>query len=175
MAFNAVLDVIQDVVIRQNVQLASLHLVNTQELERNGFPNPEYRSEKLKSKNKKSKLEKHEGIAFAKVTADDKGCITYNLVYNASLSVSDAVAHAYKLGSKEKNEDVALLLCGTIQKTFRESKTLPWPLTANDLVTSLDNLLPSDIMEFLTLIISGDTDMEKCDKTRRLVLSISQV
>ncbi|KAK5870594.1 hypothetical protein PBY51_003528 [Eleginops maclovinus] len=172
MAFNAVLDVIQDVVIRQKkiVQLASLHLAYTQELERNGFPNPEYRNEKLKSK-----LEKHEGITFAKVTAEDKGCITYNLVYNASLSVSDAVAHAYKLESKDKYEYVALLLRGTIQKTFRASKTLPWPPTADDLVTSLDNLLPSDLMKFLTLTISGDADMEKCDKTRRLVLSISQV
>ncbi|KAK5856857.1 hypothetical protein PBY51_008423 [Eleginops maclovinus] len=160
MAFNAVLDVIEDVVIRQkkSVQLASLRPAYTQELERNGFPNPENRSEKLKSK-----LEKHQGIAFAKFTADDKGCITYNLVYNGSLSVSDAVAHAYKLGSKDKYEDMALLLRGTIQNTFRASKTLSWPPTADDLVTSLDNLLPSDLMKFLTLIISGDAGMEKCD------------
>lgn len=152
------------------MQLASLRLVYTQELERNGFPNPDYRGEKLKSK-----LEKHEGIAFAKVKQDDKGCITYNLVYNAILSVADAVAHAYKLGSKDKYQDVALLLRGTIQKTFRESKTLPWPPTADDLVTSVDNLLPSDLMKFLNLIISGDADIEKCEKTRRLVLSITQV
>lgn len=172
MAFNAVLDVIQDEVIGQKkiVQLSSLRLVYTQELERNGFPNPEYRGEKLKSK-----LEKHEEIAFAKVTHDDKGCITYNLVYNASLSVSDAVAHAYQLGSKDKYQDVALLLRRTILKTFRESKTLPWPPTADDLLTSLDNLLPSDLMNFLTLIISGDADIEKCEKTKRLVLSITQV
>lgn len=173
MAFTAVLDVIQDLVIQQKkvVQLASLRLVYTQELERNGSPNPEYRSEKLKTK-----LEKHEGIAFAKVAADDKGCITFNLVYNANLSVSEAVACAYKLGSKDKYEDVALLLHDTIKKTFRESKSLPWPPTADDLeVTSLDDLLPSDLMKFLTLIISGDADIKKCEKTRRLVLSISQV
>ena len=172
MAFKAVLDVIQDQVIRQNkiVQLASLRLVYTQELERNGFPNPKYRSEKLKSK-----LEKHEGIAVANVTADEKGCITYNLIHSASLSISDAVTHAYKMGCKDKYEDVALLLRGTIQKTFREANSLPWPPTADDLVMSLDDLLPSDLMRFLTLIISGDADLEKSEKTRYLVLSISQV
>ena len=42
------------------------------------------------------------GLPLLRFTQDDKGCITYNLVYNASLSVSDAVAHAYKLGSKDK-------------------------------------------------------------------------
>ena len=49
-AFTAVLDFIQDRVIGQNeiVQLASLRHLYIQELERNGLPNPEYRSEKLK-------------------------------------------------------------------------------------------------------------------------------
>ena len=72
-------------------------------------------------------------------------------------------------------EDVALLLHGTIQKTFGEANSLPWPPTADDLVMSLDDLLPSDLMRFLTLIISGDADLEKSEKTRYLVLSISQV
>ncbi|CAL8293470.1 unnamed protein product [Arctogadus glacialis] len=39
---------------------------------------------------------------------------------------------------------------------------------------SLDDLLPSDLMRFLTLIISGDADLEKSEKTRCLVPSISQ-
>ena len=49
-AFNAVLDLIPDRVIGQKevVQLASLRLLYIQELERNGFPNPEYSSGKLK-------------------------------------------------------------------------------------------------------------------------------
>lgn len=84
------------------------------------------------------------------------------------------MTHAYKLGSQDKYEDAALLLHGTIQKTFSETKSLSWP-TANDLDLSLDNLLPTDLLKFLTLTISGDADMEKCDKKRHLVLSISQV
>ncbi|CAM4621862.1 unnamed protein product [Leuciscus chuanchicus] len=76
--------------------------------------------------------------------------------------------------STDKYEDVALLLRGTIKKTYRESNSLPWPPTADDLVMSLDELLPSNLMRFLTLMISGDADLEKSEKTRRLVLSISQ-
>ena len=79
------------------------------------------------------------------------------------------------MGCKDKYEDVALLLRGTIQKTFREANSLPWPPTADDLVMSLDDLLPSDLMRFLTLIISGNSDLENSEKTRCLVLSISQV
>ena len=148
--------------------LASLRLVYTQE--KNGFPNPEYRSEKLKRK-----LEEHEGIGISMVTADLKGCIPHILIFSASLSIPDAVRNAYKMRSTDKYEDVALLLRDTIQKTYRELNPLPWPPTADDLVMSLDDLLPSDLMRFLTLIISGNADLEKCEKTRRLVLSISQV
>ena len=62
-----------------------------------GFPNLDYMSENLKTK-----LEKHEGIGFTKVAGDDKCYVTFNLVYNASLYVSEAVASAWKLGSKDK-------------------------------------------------------------------------
>jgi len=152
------------------VRLASLRLVYTQELERNGFPNPEYRSEKLKKK-----LEKHEGIGISMVTADLKGCINHCLIFSASLSILDAVRNVYEMGSTDKYDEVALLLRGTIKKKYRESNSLPWPPTADDLVMSLDDLLPSNLMRFLTLMISGDADLEKSEKTRRLVLSISQV
>uniref|UniRef100_UPI00358E3B67 uncharacterized protein n=1 Tax=Myxine glutinosa TaxID=7769 RepID=UPI00358E3B67 len=132
-AFTAVLDFIEDQVIRQNkvVQLAMLHLLYIQELERNGFPNPEYRSNKLKARLENHYI--HEVIAFAKVNPGDRGCITYNLVYSASISVADAVTCAYNLGTKDKYEDVALLLRAMIQQAFNESKSLPWPPTADDL------------------------------------------
>jgi len=79
------------------------------------------------------------------------------------------------MGSTDKYDEVALLLRGTIKKKYRESNSLPWPPIADDLVMSLDDLLPSNLMRFLTLMISGDADLEKSEKTRRLVLSISQV
>ena len=57
--------------------LASLRVLYIYELEKSGFANSEYRSEKLKAR-----LENHDIsklIAFAKVNPGDKGCITYNL------------------------------------------------------------------------------------------------
>ena len=175
-AFTAVLDFIQDSVIGQKnvVLLSSLRLIYIKELERNGFPNAEYRGEKLKAR-----IENHairEQIAFAKVNPGDKGCITYNLVYSASISVAEAVSFAYQLGSKDKYQDVAQLLRSSIQRAFKEAKPLPWPPSADDLeVKSSDEVLPSDLLKFLNYVISGDSDVERCEKTGRIVLSIGQV
>lgn len=81
---SAVLDYIQDCIIGQKkvVLLTSLRLLYIQELEKNGFANPEYRSEKLKARLENHDI--HKLIAFAKVNPGDKGCITYNLVYSTS-------------------------------------------------------------------------------------------
>lgn len=175
-AFTAVLDFLQDCVIGQKkvVLLSSLRLLYIQELEKNGFANPEYRGEKLKARLENHEI--HERIAFVNVNPGDKGCITYNLVYSATMSVAEAVAFAYKLGSKDKYEDVALLLRSSIQQAFKDSEPLPWPPSADDLeVKSSDELLPSDLLKFLNYVISGDADVERCEKTRRIVLSIGQV
>lgn len=170
-AFTAVLDYIQDCIIGQKkvVLLTSLRLLYIQELQKNGFANPEYRSEKLKARLENHDI--HKLIAFAKVNPGDKGCITYNLVYSTSISVADAVAYASKLGSKDKYEDVALLLRSLIQRAFKESEPLPWPPSADDLeVKSSDEPLPSDLVKFLNYVISGDADVERCEKTGRIVL-----
>ena len=140
----------------------------------NGFPNPEYRSEKLKTRLENDDI--NEFIAFAKINPGDKGCITYNLVYSTSISVAEAVVYAYKIGSKDKYEDVALLLRGIIQQAFKDSKSLPWPPTADDLdVKSSEELLPPDLVKFLNFVIAGDGDVDHSEKTKRIVLSIGQV
>ena len=54
-------------------------------------------------------------IRYGHFNPSDKGFITYNLVYSANISIADAVAYAYKLGSKDKYEDVNLLLRSVIQ------------------------------------------------------------
>ena len=120
-AFAVVLDFIQDSVIGQKkvVLLASLRLSYIKELERNAFPNAEFRSEKLKARIENQDIIKQ--IAFAKVNPGDKGCITYNLVYSASISIADAVSYAYQLGPKDKYQDVALLLRSSIQQAFKEA------------------------------------------------------
>ena len=175
-AFTVVVSFVQNVVIVQKevVQLASLRHLYIEELERNGFPNPEYRSEKLKTRLENDDI--NEFIAFAKINPGDKGCITYNLVYSTSISVAEAVVYAYKIGSKDKYEDVALLLRGIIQQAFKDSKSLPWPPTADDLdVKSSEELLPPDLVKFLNFVIAGDGDVDHSEKTKRIVLSIGQV
>ena len=174
-AFAVVLDYIQDHVIglHEVIQLATLRLLYIQELEKNGFPNPQYRAEKLKTKLDNHMI--HEFIAFAKVNPGDRGFITYTLVYSAGISAEDAVAHAYKLGSKDKFEEVAMLLRGIIQRAFKASPELPWPPTADDLDIKSADHLPAELLDFLNYVISGEADLEKCQTTRRIVLSIGQV
>ena len=107
------------------------------------------------------------GLPLPKLIQVTKAVSPINLVYSASISVADAVSYAYQLGSKDKYEDMALLLRSIIQQEFNEPKLLPWPPTADDLeVKSSDELLPPDLVKFLNFVISGDADMEKCEKTR---------
>ena len=54
-------------------------------------------------------------------------------------------------------------------------KSLPWPPTADDLEIKSEDLLPPDLMKFLTIVMSGEANVgEKCEKTRHIVLSIGQ-
>ena len=133
------MDFIHEVVIGQKevVQLGTLCHLYVQELECCAFPNPDFRSDKLKTRLQRHKI--NECIAFTKVFPGDRGCITYNLVYSTSISVVEAVTYAYRLVSRDKFEDVALLLRSAVQGTFSESTPLPWPLTDDELDTTCDS------------------------------------
>ena len=174
-ALDVVIDYIQESVIAQEEVVELRALLYVKELDKNGFPSPDYRSENLKAK-----LEKHEIgdlIEFTKVNQFDyKNCIILTLVYSAGINRADAVAHAYKLGTIDRYQDVALLLRQAIYNIFKESEPLPWPPTAEDLnVNSLDEVLPSELETFLNYVVSGDAKMDKGDKMKRIVLSIGQV
>jgi len=175
-SFNVVLDFIRERVIGQKevVQLGTLRHLYVQELERCGFPNPDFRSDKLKTRLQRHEI--NECIAFTKVFPGDRGCITYNLVYSTSISVAEAVTYAYRLGSKDKFEDVALHLRSVVQGMFNESTPLPWPPTADELdARASEEYLPTDLVKFLSTLILGEADVEKSEKSRRLVLSVAQV
>ncbi|EDO31951.1 predicted protein [Nematostella vectensis] len=174
MAFTVVVDYIQEHVIREKevVELSALRSIYVSDLEKAGFPNPQYRGEKLKAR-----LEHHvvgESINFTKVNLGDRGCICYNLVYSADKSVADAIAHGYKLGSVDKYKDVALYLRTLIRQAFMQSHPLPWPPTADDLDINVANeVLPSELTNFLNFVLSGSSEPE-CEKTTRIVSSICQ-
>ena len=66
-----------------------------------------------------------------------------------------------------KYDNVAKFLPGIILHSFKESESLPWPPTVNDLdVSSANDLLPPDLVKFPNLIIAGDADRETCPSIR---------
>ena len=64
---------------QQIVQLVTLRNIYIAELDKYGIPNPDCRSESIKSIIEKHEINKH--IGFAHVNSGDKGCISYNLVF----------------------------------------------------------------------------------------------
>ena len=91
------------------------------------------------------------------------------LVYSADINRADGVAHAYKLGTIDRYQDVAFILRQAIYNAFKESEPLPWPPTAEDLnVNALDEVLPSELETFLNYVVSGDAKMDKGDKMKRI-------
>ena len=51
--------------------------------------------------------------------------MSFYLVFNASITVADAVSQVYKLASTYKTKDVALLLRGLIRRAFKETNADP--------------------------------------------------
>ena len=104
------------------------------------------------------------------------GFIKYNLIYNSSISISDAVVQAFEMGSKDRIMETARLIRGLIQKAFSDATPLAWPPTADDLdTTSMEKQLPPDLLKFLSFVVSGSADVDKCATTKHVILSIGQV
>ena len=174
-AFDVILGFIYKHIVEQKevVLLTSLHKTYVQELEIQGVKT-DYRSEKLKSRLENHKVGQH--LAFAKVDPGMIGFIKYNLIYNSSISVSEAVVRAFELGSNDCIMETARLIRGLIQKAFSVATPLAWPPTADDLdTTSMEKQLPPDLLKFLSFVVSGSADVDKCEKTKRVILSIGQV
>ena len=175
-AYSAVKEYIRAHIIESNevLQLSSLRHVYMSELEEHGAPSPDYRGENL-MKRLQGDDELGNAIVFSKVSLRKKGCLSFYLVYSTSITLANAVAHAYKLGTADQLKDVALILRGIIMKAFKESPALPWPPTADDLDVKPSDQLPEELVKFLNLVLGGTSEVEKkCEKTQRLVFSIAQ-
>ena len=126
-AFNIVLDFIQHRVAEQNevVELSSFWLLHIQELESTDSQTQitEVRSWRIDSRIMRYTASLH-SLRSIQITKDLFPLILYTPVSLSQIPVTDA----YKLGSKDKYEDVALLLHGLIQQASCESRPLPWPL-----------------------------------------------
>ncbi|KAI4830179.1 hypothetical protein KUCAC02_001829 [Chaenocephalus aceratus] len=168
--------VVKDYILRnvvehkEVVQLRSMCNLYRKTLEGEGFPNPEYRSENLARRLQGDKDISRE-LTFSKVP--HHGCLELNLI--SSITVDEAVKCAYKLGTSDQLQEAALTLNSHIKKAFKESKELPWPPTAQELdAVKMDELLPEHLVHFLSSVVTGTLDEEKCEKTQRLVYSITQ-
>ena len=66
-------------------------------------------------------------LYFANVNPGNKSFATYNLIYSKTITINVAVGIAFRLGYKNKHEDVALYLHSVIRRALNESKVQPWP------------------------------------------------
>ena len=164
------MDHVKTHVVNQNgvVRLSSIYI---EELKRNGYDNSNYRSEKLLKRLQNDPI--LDVISFMKID-HEAGTISFWLVYSSDITVCEALARAYTLGSGDKYQDVALLLRNIIMRAFKDSKELDWPPTADDMQLSYDDLLPQELIRFLNLVMAGKEAGESSDKTKRLVFSIGQ-
>lgn len=132
-AFKAVVNHMQKYVVQEKemLLLCSLRQLYIETLESTPFPNQNFRSEKLKRK-----LEQHTisgKIKFTKAKANDKGCLSYNIIFGADISLEDAIAEAYKLGRQLDSSDrKALGFRENTLETFKGAQGLPWPPTPED-------------------------------------------
>jgi hypothetical protein len=161
------------IVLKHEVlRLSSLRLLYVEELKNHGYENSNYRSEKLLKRLQNDPIK--DKIQFTRVDNKKDGVISFWVVYSSGITISNAIAQAYTLGSTDKYRDIALLLRQKILKAFRESKDLPWPPTTDDMELCSENLLPPELIRFLTMVMTGEEDVEISEKFERLVFSIGQ-
>ena len=166
-AFLKVCEVVsKEVMSNQTViKLTDLVQLYLKELEGTDFPNPNYRSEKLKDK-----LESRYGqqIAFCKLATT--GRFVSLLVYNAKMKVETAIQSAFQLGSKNVLTKAASVLRETI--ISENSNDLRWPPTA-DQIDDVNDVISSSLSYFLKYIFSGKVK-DTSTQVNRLVSSIGQ-
>uniref|UniRef100_UPI00358F0AAA uncharacterized protein n=1 Tax=Myxine glutinosa TaxID=7769 RepID=UPI00358F0AAA len=116
-----------------------------------------------------------EHLSFSNVALKERGCFSFWLVYSASITLADAIACAFQLGTANQLKDAPLYLRQVIQKAFKESADLPWLPTADELDKQAGEELPEDLKWFLNLVLSGcDPEVEKCERKRQRFYSIGQ-
>ena len=173
-AVASVLELIQTRIILQNevLQLSSLRLTYIAESKKNGYENQNYRSEKLLKRLQNNPINDH--ISFTETHTEKGDAISFWLVCGSNITLSNALAQAYTLGTTDKCQDVALHLRSSILQAYSETAAQVWPPTVDDMEIGNVNLLPHEVVRFLGMVIAGTEDTESTEKTKRLVLSIGQ-
>ena len=174
-AYEAVKIFIQKEIIL-NKKVKSLTVLRDQyikELERQNNPNPNFRSEKLKTKIERDE-EISKSLSFSKV--EWKGCCSFWLVFSSEITAAQAATASYKAASEDKLKDTATFLRESILKAFRETKELEWPPTVESIAKLDKESIPEELERFLALVFSGkepNLDNQE-ERTKRFIYSIGQ-
>ena len=131
-AYEAVKTFIQEEIIL-NKKVKSLTILRDhyiKELEGQSYPNPNFRSEKLKQKIERDE-EISKSLSFSKV--EWRGCVSFWLIFSSEITAAQAAAASYMAASEDKLKDTATFLRDVILKAFRESKELEWPPTVESI------------------------------------------
>ena len=171
-AFETVLSHIESNVIESNniVKLADLRLLYVNELSKTDHLNLKYRSQKLKRR-----LENH--IISSKMQFSSihyrRGDNYLWFIHKKSLTVSQALEEGYSLDKEDITSRTAMALKNKIHDSFEKMQEGPWPPTAEVLETDLQKFLPTELIQFLSLLITGN-DNTTSEKYKQLVFSIRQ-
>ena len=170
-AFSAVCQQIDQEILKEKdiLKLSDLLEVYKTALQETQYPNPNYRGENLKAKLETSEFYK-EKLAFSPLF--NKGKFPTYLVYSSHIDVGSAIRCAYELGTKDLVIEVAGFLRKVILEAFQNSEALPWPPSAKYL-ENIDNVVPLEVQNFLTFVISGKS-ISEVPRVNRLVNSIGQ-
>ncbi|KAF3836203.1 hypothetical protein F7725_028761, partial [Dissostichus mawsoni] len=90
------------------------------------------------------------------------------------ITVSNAVAQAYTLGTIDKYKNVALYFARIFCRLSESPKTYSGRQQLTTWNSLLKNLLPTDLVRFLSMVMAGKEDMETNEKMKHLVFSIGQ-
>jgi len=126
-AFSVIINELSKSVIQEKhlITLSDLRIAYVTELKNHDCSNADYHGKKLKSKLENCSL--HRFLGFSQI--EKCGCIVDYIIYNAKLSVSDAVAASYAFGYAHgsKPEKAAASLHDCITAEYAKSKPPPWP------------------------------------------------
>ena len=162
---SAVID--EEIMNRKKIlKLSDLLTLYTDYLEKTSFPNPNFRSYKLKKKIENS--DAYQGrLAFCHM-----GEFQSYILYNSCIDLDSAVRESYRLGTTDTLALVGTNMHQLILQAHRNAGEMKWPPTAQELCDS-PNQVPSQVESFLCHVMTGKA-VTSSSMVQRLIQSIGQ-
>jgi len=154
---------------KRMIQLRDLRRLYIAHLEETDFPNPEYRSSKLKDK-LQNHLKYSSTLSYCQMKEAGPQYHGY-IVYSSGMSIDEAIRKAFELGSSDIMKESGNHLHDVIHQSFKESKDLTWPPNALEL--EQNSKIPPELETFLSHVIAKQS-VPTTPKNQRLILSIGQ-